>query len=197
MPEKDDFGLVGTEEQRQDLSFPLKKAINAIAVVLLVSLILFGLPFWGIFGFEHLKTGISDFIFDVRITLPVFLGGLLIHECLHAAGFLLFARLGFKQLKAGFDPETFSFYAHPRIPVNARAYRVAIILPFFVLGLVPAILSLITGYVLFLFLGITMMAVAAGDILVFWSVRKVAPSKLLVDHPERAGCYVYDNPFEL
>ncbi len=56
------------------------------------------------------------------------------------------------------------------------------------LGIIPALVALITGKGWLLIYGTLFTVLAGGDLLVFWLIRKVRSSELVKDHPERCGC---------
>lgn len=124
------------------------------------------------------------------LILPALIGGIVIHEGLHALGWMLAGRLSWRALSFGFDRKTATPYAHARSPMTARAYRFGAALPAIVTGIVPAALGLITGFGGWALLGAVMLMLAVGDVMILVIIRAVPPSALVLDHPTQAGCLV-------
>jgi hypothetical protein len=83
-------------------------------------------------------------------------------------------------------------YAHCKIPLKASVYRIALLLPAILLGIIPAIIAIIFGISWLLLYGILFTVLAGGDLLIFWIIRKVKSDELVEDHPERCGCFIVD-----
>lgn len=116
--------------------------------------------------------------------------GIVAHEVLHAVAWKLAAGIPWADMKLGFQWKTFTPYAHARVPMPARAYRIGAATPGVVLGLVPCAVALLTGDGAWMLFGLLFTLAAGGDALILWLLRGVAPGRLVEDHPTRAGCYV-------
>jgi len=114
----------------------------------------------------------------------------LIHELLHAAGFLFFGRAPRGEVRIGFQRRTLTPFANCRVPVTAAAYRAAGLLPALVLGGLPVVAAWITGSGTLLFWGWIMLALAGGDVAAVWAMRAVPGGALVVDDADRVGCRV-------
>src|SRR5690606_25530349 len=126
----------------------------------------------------------------------VFAAGVLAHEALHALAWRLAGRVPAETVRLGFQWKTLTPYAHCAVPMAAGPYRIGAAVPGVVLGVLPALLGLATGSgALFLF-GLLFTLAAGGDALILWLLRDVPADRLVADHPERAGCYVYDEADE-
>jgi hypothetical protein len=79
-------------------------------------------------------------------------------------------------------------------PLPATAYRLGAVAPLVVLGIVPALLGTLMGWARVAAFGWLLVVGAAGDLSVLWLLRGVRPTALVVDHPTRAGCLVYQPP---
>jgi hypothetical protein len=125
------------------------------------------------------------------LVLGVLVGGVLAHEGLHALAWKLAAGLPWGDMTLGFQWKTLTPYAHARVPMPARAYRIGALTPGVVLGLVPAAAGLALGDGEGFLFGLLFTFAAGGDALILWLLRGVAPGRLVEDHPARAGCYVH------
>ena len=163
---------------------------NAIALLWLpVSAILCAVPFLLLWGYDRLAAAPPR--------LPSILPGLalmgllvLVHELLHAAGFLLIARAPRGQVHLGFQRRTLTPFATCRVPVTAAAYRAAGVLPALVLGALPVLAAWAAGSATLLLWGWFMLALAGGDVAAMWAMRRVAAGALVEDDPARVGCRV-------
>lgn len=175
----------------RDVSIPMERAATLAIVLLPVIVLPILLPFWLLWGWDALKEGLIT-AFTPWIFLPAFLVSILVHEGLHALGFLLFGRAPREALHFGIDRATFSPFAGCRAPVSARAYRTAVILPALALGALPAVIGIAAGNGFLTVWGAFMLHAAAGDLIVLWTIREVPGSAPVLDHPERVGCRVLD-----
>lgn len=176
---------------KQDLSMPLER-VMVIAIGLMIVLI-FMLFF--IFYLIHSLRGFVDkeaiFILSMAF-LPVFIIGVMLHELIHGLSFVIFGKVPFKKVKFGFDNQSMSPYAHCEVPLKALVYKVSVLMPALIMGIVPSIISFVSGNIYFLAFGAIFTAAASGDFIVFWLIRKVENNALVEDHPENAGCYILE-----
>lgn len=121
---------------------------------------------------------------------PLFLASVVIHEALHAAGFVAAGRVPRSAVRFGVDRATLSPFAGCRVPLKAGAYRVSVLLPALVLGALPTIAGLATGVAWLTLWGAFMLLTAGGDFAVVWAMRGVPNAARVLDHPERVGCRV-------
>lgn len=81
---------------------------------------------------------------------------------------------------------------HCTEPLEVKAYRIGACLPGVLLGVVPALIGIISGSGELLLWGLLFTLAARGDMLVVWLIRHVPAEQLIEDHPHCAGCYVID-----
>ena len=175
----------------RDVSISMERAAT-LAVALLPPLVApILLPFWLLRGWDALKEGLLTAV-TPWILVPALLLSILLHEGLHALGFLLFGRAPRHAVHFGIHRATLSPFAGCRAPISARAYRAAVILPALALGVLPAAVGLATGDGFLAVWGAFMLHAAAGDLIVLWTIREVPGSAPVLDHPERVGCRVLD-----
>ena len=124
--------------------------------------------------------------------LSVFVVGIVLHELIHGIAWMIAGRLSFKQMKFGFQWKSFTPYAHCTVPIRKNAYVIGTIMPAIILGVLPFGISLLNGNGWILIFGILFTFAAIGDFMIIWLIRSVAGDALVEDHPENAGCYVYE-----
>lgn len=147
--------------------------------------------FAALWGFEPVKDA-SDMLLPWYF-FPVFVAGIAAHELIHGLSWKLAAGLPFEKIKFGFQVKTLTPYAHCMVPVAKSAYVIGTLMPVIVLGFIPFFISLATGNGWILIIGILFTFAAVGDFLIVWLIRSVPWNKLVEDHPENAGCFVYDS----
>jgi hypothetical protein len=154
----------------------------AFAVVLLgpYALIRGGDTLW-----ESLETA-----FRLPWFIPIFFLLIVVHEGLHAVGFAGFGHVARRDITFGVKWLTLTPYAHTGVPMPASAYRVAVLLPAVVLGLVPALIGLLVGNGILAAWGTLMLGAAGGDLAILWAIRSVPNRAIIRDHPSKAGCLV-------
>jgi len=167
--------------------------VNLWAIPLMIAqVIIFSLSFYIYLGKDYWLAGLRSPLFYLQYFLPLlFIAGFL-HELLHAGGFYYFGKVKRSDLKLGIIWKYLTPYAHCKVAVSVRAYRIALLLPYMILGIIPVILSFLFRFVWLNVFGLVFCLVAGGDLLVFWLIRKVPASELLKDHPSLCGCESVD-----
>lgn len=120
----------------------------------------------------------------------IFAFAIVAHEALHGITWMVAARLKPSDIRYGVLWKALTPYAHPKVPIPARAYRIGAAMPGVVLGLVPAILGIATGSAILSGWGAIFLAFACGDLLILLKIRSVPADALVRDHPTRFGCEV-------
>jgi len=182
-------------DYKKDYSFDYSQTNIFSLGLFFSSFLLFGgiyILFWG--AYETWMEA-KEYIFNAFITIPVIIGGIFMHEGLHALPLLIISKIPMKDLKAGINWINFTPYIHCKHPVSVRDYRISTLFPFILLGLIPTITGIAIGFFPFVFFGVIFIITAGSDILSIWKLRKVPGNFLASDHPEKAGCVVYENPF--
>lgn len=128
----------------------------------------------------------------VKGTLAI-LAGIILHELLHGLGWVFFTRNKFRSLRFGFMVREMAPYAHCVEALPVFGYRIGILLPAIVLGVVPALIGIINGSFSSLCYGMLFTWAASGDLIMFWTIRKLKPGTMVMDHPEKLGCIILDN----
>lgn len=171
-----------------DASISFEKA-NVIALAFLPVALVPVAAHGAIWGRASLGNGFGD-LFSL-LFFPAFLAAVVVHELLHAAGFLL-GGAPRRMLHFGIDRKTGSPFAGCRAPLRARAYRFAVALPALVLGVLPIAWGLATGAAWVTLWGALMLFTAGGDFAALWAMRAVPGSARVLDHVDRVGCRVVE-----
>ena len=173
----------------RDLSISLAKA-NLVGIPLfLFSFLLVILTYDVAWGTASLLLSINEFM-RVKTLIPLVISGVLLHEAMHAFGWMVFGRLPANAMKFGLELKTLTPYAHCKIPMRASAYRAGVVLPAVVLGILPAVAGVIMHEGVLTLFGALFLGAACGDLLCLWMMRGVRRDSLVRDHPTRAGCLI-------
>jgi len=112
--------------------------------------------------------------------------GIVLHELIHGVCMAAFAKNGWKSVSFGFNIKAFAPYTHCKEPLPPDAYRISLVMPGFLLGDVPTLISWFTGNILFLLFGFLFCWAAAGDVIILWMSRRITDG-MLQDHPQKIG----------
>lgn len=175
--------------ERTDRSISMLKAQTAALPFGLFAVIEFIL-FAAVWGFEPVKEAMD--IMLPWFFFPIFAAGIVVHEGIHGLAWMFAGRLPFGKMKFGFQLKTLTPYAHCTVPISKSAYVFGTLMPAFILGFFPFLVSLINGSGWLLMFGILFTFAAVGDFLIIWLIRSDPWNALVQDHPENAGCYVYE-----
>jgi hypothetical protein len=166
---------------------------NAFALVfLLIILVLFQVAF----RLTGAEAKVEPSLAGLGLLLLGFVGGIVAHEFFHAVGWITAGRLSWSDIKFGFKVEALTPYAHSKVPMPANAYRLGILLPGIVTGLLPGVVGIALGSYSLTALGAILLGSAGGDLLALWAMRFVPGSAVVRDHPSLVGCEVVDQTGE-
>jgi hypothetical protein len=173
-------------------------------IVLIIAILLFGIPFYFLWHekiiniqiINPMKISLDQIIFIgkyLAIYLLVLVSIVFFHELIHGIFVLIYAKNGFKSIKFGIMPaeKLFTPYCHCKEKLKIEHYRIVIIMPLIIMGIIPAIISIIIGNLFLIFFGIICIMAACGDILIFLKTLKQEKDSLIFDHPTEAGFYIY------
>lgn len=109
----------------------------------------------------------SENIVALFITIALVLVGIPVHEFLHGFGWVLTAGKSFSEYTFGFQFPIKAFICFDGM-MNLNAFRFGLLLPCFILGIMPLTLSLIFGNIYLFFFGALHFVSAGSDIMVFF-----------------------------
>ncbi len=177
----------------KDLSISALSANLYAIPIILLSIICLVFPFVLIWDWQIFSKGFLSIYLALPYFIIAFVFGGFLHEILHALGFLIFGKLKISQVKIGIIWKFITPFAHCKIPLKASIYRIALLLPAIILGIVPSIIAIIIGKSWLLIYGTLFTVLAGGDFLILWIMRNVKSNELVKDHPERCGCFIVNN----
>jgi len=169
----------------------LKANLYSLPLVVVLMILLTG-PFLLIWGKQQLLSSFPIIYLNLEIFIPVLIIGAVLHEVLHALSFLIIGRVSAENVKLGFQWRSLTPYAHCKIPVKASLYRISLLMPALIMGIIPWFVAMIAGNGWLLVYAVIFTIVGGGDILTILIIRKAKPNQLVQDHPSNCGCWVYE-----
>jgi hypothetical protein len=179
-------------EIKRDLSVSMARAnVYSLFFAVPAAIILIGayLLLWG-------KQGLADARLIIykqfSLTLLVLIIGILLHELLHGLTWTWLGKKPFKSIRYGINWKVLSPYAHCREPLSIQAYRWGALMPGLLLGIIPALLGIVSGNGALMAFGLLFTVAAGGDAMILWSLRKEDRNTMVLDHPSKAGCCIVE-----
>lgn len=191
---------LGEDYKKEKLTIDLVWA-NIFGVLLIIPILLtFGIPYYLIWKDELAANGLKD---QLNTMIPEFMGsgalmylliiifGTVMHELIHGLTWSRFTEKGFQSIKFGVLWKMLTPYCHCKEPLRVKHYIFGGITPAIILGIVPAIISIVIGNLGLLAFGMFLTLGACGDFLIVNLLRKENMEDWVQDHPSEAGCFIY------
>ena len=170
----------------RDVSVPLNTIVAQAlvpSIVLTIAPLIPHVLIWG-FGAAHLLDYVLGLVAVVLLVVA--------HEAVHALGWILFAGVKPKDIQFGIAWKTLSPYAHSMVAMPAGGYRVGVVLPLIITGIVPVVIGIGLNLGWLTAAGAILVSGAVGDLFVLRVIKDIPASALVIDHPDNAGCYVVE-----
>ena len=177
-------------ENKHDLSVSMLRA-NVLAFFIMIPVAILQ------FSLFIMWNGAENFSFTLNLPSLLIFAAIVIvsivaHELIHGLTWMVAGKKPFSAVRFGIQWNMLTPYAHLKEPIDVNVYRIGGFMPGFILGILPFILSLLTGSEGLLWFSVLQTAAASGDWLILLLLRKVKSGTLVEDHPTQAGCYVYE-----
>jgi hypothetical protein len=137
-----------------------------------------------------------EFLFSLSLgTVVFFIVGyillIILHELFHLLGFRLFGGVPWRKMIVGVNLKMGIAYATTNELMTNRAIRKALLLPFWMTGVLPAIIGLYMGSGLLISLSALLIGGAAGDFAMYKELKELPDDWVVNDDPELPRLYVY------
>lgn len=132
--------------------------------------------------------------FSLWYFLYAFIGYVLLivlHEFFHLLGFRIFCNVPWKNMSYGINLKMGVAYATTDQLMDNKSIRKALLLPFWMTGVLPAIIGLYLNDGVLLFLGSALIGGAAGDFTMYKVLKNFPDDALVKDDPELPKLYIY------
>ena len=176
---------------KEKKTIDLQKANGEAIKYLVLFMLIFGIAFYFIWGFALPKVNSEYLILKALSPLIILLFGIVAHELIHGVFFALFTSNGIRSIKFGILSKTLTPYCHCREPLKIKKYIIALLAPLLILGIILSILIIITGNGFLLIFGVFFSAAAAGDLMIYFLIRKENPEDYVQDYPSEAGYSIF------
>ncbi|KXH80591.1 DUF3267 domain-containing protein [Sporosarcina sp. HYO08] len=120
---------------------------------------------------------------------------IVLHELFHLLGFRIFCGVPWKRMIIGVNLKMGVAYATTDQLMSNRGLRKALLLPFWMTGIIPAIIGLAIGNGLLILLAAFLIGGAAGDFAMYKELKALPDDWVVKDDPELPRLYVFEtNP---
>lgn len=126
------------------------------------------------------------------IVIPIFFAGVVVHELIHGLTAIFYAGIPTSAAQFGFQWKSATPYFHSTVAIPAGKYRIVVIMPLIIMGMIPYIFGLVTASGPVITFGITFTICAGGDLLILWLMRGLKGSTLVEDHAEKIGLIIQE-----
>lgn len=146
------------------------------------------------FSAADFTVGLDQFI-TVQNLFLVFAGGFLAHELLHLVAWRFMSGYPFRRFRMGMRWHSFTPVITCMRPMPINAFRVGVLFPFFVMGVLPLAFAFYLNEPWLLFAAVIYMAWASADILTFILLWTYSSRTFVEMHSSKLGIIVF-NPKE-
>lgn len=123
----------------------------------------------------------SDSIAFIAFIIVLFI----LHELIHALFFGMAGKGNFKNIKYGFMKGC--PYCHLKVPISKKGYIISLIAPTILVGIIPAVLSVVFGSIVWILLSAVMISGGAGDLWILLLVMKQDKKAMIQDLSDDIG----------
>lgn len=116
---------------------------------------------------------------------------IVLHEACHLIGFVVYGNAPWSSLSYGLDLEKGIAFATTSKLLPNRAMKKALLLPFWLTGVVPTVYGFYVDNYLWIVVGALLIAGAVGDFAMYKALRKFPKDALVKDDPEHPTLYIY------
>jgi hypothetical protein len=145
-------------------------------------------PFYWMWGLDKSRFVASPTLYI--LSAIILFAGVIIHELIHGMTAIWHGGVSWRQVKFGVQWKSLTPYCHSVVPMRADQYRLVVLMPLIVLGLVPYAAALLFNNVGLLAFGTFFTLAAAGDLMIIWLMRHLRSNEQVQDHPTKVGLLV-------
>lgn len=194
----DDAAEIGAADENRwaDLTLSMPQLMRRVGRWVVPITVCCFLPYLLVWGWPDLPEwrGLGPTVLDILIgtlvALLLYAVSAFVHEALHIAAMVM----PVSRLEVGMRLSEGVVYVHAKEPMSARAYRIVLLVPAVILGVVPVVVGVLEGQGWVVVYGYVMLLSAIGDLVVLRLMKRVDARTLVRDHPEQLGCQVRVTP---
>lgn len=170
-----------------DVIIPSRLANRGAFILFAIAVVSYGLPFSMMWGLKMFLMAAKEFLTGYLYLTVSLVGGIVVHELLHAVTWAVFCKQGMRSVRFGIDWRNLSPYVHCSEYLWKRFYVAGVAMPLLILGIVPALIAMFTGNGWLIWFGVFFTAGAAGDVLALVKLRSASARDEILDHREHLG----------
>jgi hypothetical protein len=177
---------VDKEEYLSVIVIDIKKvALSSLVMTALLSIV-------GLFIYVELYNVFSiTFTFiDILLFVIGYIVLIILHECFHLIGFWFFGKVPWSSMDYGVNLKLGVAYATTTVPLKNKAMKQALLLPFWMTGIIPMVIGYSVQSLMLVVLGAWLIAGAAGDFAMYKELRNFPNDALIKDDPVKPRLYV-------
>ena len=170
---------------KEEFELNANKARLVLFGNLVFSVILFGLPFYFLWreNLPFLQESIEWYkkLIGLGIGLIIAIIGIIVHELIHGFFGAIFNKNGFKSIRFGILLKKGMAYCANTETARKNKYIVSLVMPGILLGIIPAIISLVIWNFYLLIFGIVFTIAASGDLILLGKICKYSNDSWIED----------------
>ncbi len=170
------------------IGFNIRK-VHFQAFILTLAAILAGFVFLIIF---HSKISFSFSIWSFTGAVILYILLIVLHEAFHLLGFVIWGKCQKADLIYGINSELGVAYAGTKKTLSVKAMRKALMLPFWITGLLPFLIGIWLNSKSLMIVSSFLIGGAAGDFSMYFQLRKLPKSAFILDDATKPILYVYN-----
>lgn len=116
---------------------------------------------------------------------------IVLHELVHGVTWGAFCKNKWKSIRFGIMVEMLTPYCHCMEPLTPSQYIIGALMPLVITGLIPYVISYLTGNFFLMVLSMMLIIGAGGDISAMLMLLREKNIALLLDHPTLCGCVIF------
>lgn len=140
---------------------------------------------------QHFDFSIGSVILSIVYFSISYIVLIVLHEACHLIGFVIFGKTPFSSLSYGVDLQKGMAYATTTEHISNASMKKALLLPFWITGVIPTIIGFYVNSNLMILLGAFLIAGAVGDFAMYKELRKFPNNAFVKDDPALPKLYVY------
>lgn len=183
-------------ENWHDLTLTIDEVVRIGAKWFPVMTVVSFLPYFLLWGIPEgpnwsgAGEAIGDILIWIVLALAIYAVSAVLHELIHA-GAMIVRGVPTSAITFGGRLREGIIYVHTSEVMSARSYRIVLVTPAILQGLIPVIVGTAAGVLWIVLYGYIMLASAIGDLAILHLIRRLPPESRVQDHPNDVGCRVY------
>ena len=177
-------------ENREDYLSIIEIDLKKVAWSSLIMTVIFSIVGLVIYTFIRGDIQITFTFWDFLLVCIGYILLIVLHECFHLFGFWFFGKVPWSSMDYGVNLKMGVAYATTNIPLPNHAMKKALLLPFWMTGVLPMLIGYTVEMPVLVLLGAWLIAGAAGDFAMYKELRKFPNDVLIKDDPVKPKLYV-------